>query len=122
MLAVEIDDVERIVASEPGSEVATAVQGVERAMCDALRPADMLVRERLGRYWITAPDTDPPGARVLGEKIAEATGATPPLHGAPLTVSIGLASCPQDGEGAERLAGRADEGVFAARAAGVRIA
>jgi GGDEF domain-containing protein len=122
VLAVEIDDVERIVASEPGSEVATAVQGVERAISDALRPADMLVRERLGRYWITAPDTDPAGARVLGERIAEATGDTAPLRGAPLTVSIGLASCPQDGENAGQLAARADEGVFAARAAGVRIA
>lgn len=122
VLAVEIDDIDRIAASERGSAVATAVQAVERAICDALHPADMLVRERLGRYWLTAPDTDQAGAGALGERIAAATAATPPLHGAPLTISVGLACCPHDGEDAESLASWADEGVFAARSAGLPLA
>jgi GGDEF domain-containing protein len=43
-------------------------------------------------------------------------------HGAPLAISIGLAVSPDDAIDADMLAAHADEGLFAARAAGVRLA
>jgi GGDEF domain-containing protein len=42
-----------------------------------------------------------------------------PLRGAPLTVSIGLAASPADGVDRDALVARADEALYAARAAGV---
>ena len=39
-----------------------------------------------------------------------------------MAASVGVAVCPDDGDGLEALAGRADEGMFAARAAGVPLA
>ena len=122
VLAMEIDDLDRLLAAATGREVVEAIEAAERAICGVLRPADMLVRERLGRYWLTAPETDLPSGRTLGQRLADAVTAGASHHGVPLTMSIGLAVAPDDALDAEMLAAHADEGLFAARAAGVRLA
>jgi GGDEF domain-containing protein len=122
VLAMEVDDLERLLASATGREVVEAIEAAERAICGELRPADMLVRERLGRYWLTAPETDLASGRALGQRLADAVSAAAFHHGAPLAVSIGLAVSPDDAIDADMLAAHADEGLFAARAAGVRLA
>jgi GGDEF domain-containing protein len=122
VLAMEIDDLERLLAAATGREVVEAIEAAERAICGELRPADMLVRERLGRYWLAAPETDVASGRALGQRLADAVSAAAFHHGAPLAISIGLAVAPDDALDAELLAAHADEGLFAARAAGVRLA
>jgi GGDEF domain-containing protein len=122
VLTLEIDDIERLLAAATGREVVGAIEAAERAICSRLRPADMLVRERLGRYWLTAPETDLAAGRALGQRLADAVAAAAFHHGAPLSVSIGLAVSPDDALDADTLAAHADEGLFAARAAGVRLA
>jgi GGDEF domain-containing protein len=122
VLTMEVDDLERLLASATGREVVEAIEAAERAICGELRPADMLVRERLGRYWLTAPETDLASGRALGQRLADAVAAAAFHHGAPLALSIGLAVAPDDAIDAEMLAAHADEGLFAARAAGVRLA
>jgi len=121
VLAVEIDDLDRLLAAESGREVAFALEAAERGLTAELAPADLVVRERLGRWWLTSPDRDVSAGRDLGLRVAAAI-ARAVLSGAPLSVSIGLAVCPVDGESVDELAGRADEGLFAARAAGVPLA
>ena len=122
VLTMEIDDLERLLASATGREVVEAIEAAERAICNELRPADMLVRERLGRYWLTAPETGLASGRALGQRLGEAVSAAALHHGAPLALSIGLAVAPDDAIDAEQLAAHADEGLFAARAAGIRLA
>jgi GGDEF domain-containing protein len=122
VLTMEVDDLDRLLASATGREVVEAIEAAERAICNELRPADMLVRERLGRYWLTAPETDLATGRALGQRLAEAVSTAAFHHGAPLALSIGLAVAPEDAIDAEALAAHADEGLFAARAAGVRLA
>jgi GGDEF domain-containing protein len=122
VLTMEVDDLDRLLASATGREVVEAIEAAERAICTELRPADMLVRERLGRYWLTAPETDLATCRALGQRLAEAVATAAFHHGAPLALSIGLAVAPDDAIDAEMLAAHADEGLFAARAAGVRLA
>jgi GGDEF domain-containing protein len=121
VFVVEVDDLERLLASQTGREVAFALETAERGLTAELAPADLVVRERLGRWWLTSPDRDPTAARDLGARIATAISAAE-LGGAPLAVSIGVAVCPSDGESLDELAGRADEGMFAARAAGLPLA
>lgn len=121
VFVVEVDDLDRLLASQTGREVAFALETAERGLTAELAPADLVVRERLGRWWLTSPDRDPGAARDLGERVAAAI-ARAELGSAPLSVSIGVAVCPMDGEALEALAGRADEGMFAARAAGVALA
>jgi GGDEF domain-containing protein len=117
---VEVDDLDRLLVSQTGREVAVALETAERGLTAELAPADLVVRERLGRWWLTSPDREPDAARDLGARVAAAI-ARAELGSAPLSVSIGVAVCPTDGESLEALAGRADESMFAARAAGVAL-
>jgi GGDEF domain-containing protein len=117
-LLVELDGIERLLAAQSGGEVTTAIEAVERGVSGQLRPADALVRESLGRYWIVAPDTDRPAARGLADRLDAAVRASATHRGAPLTVSIGIAVSPPDGTEAEALAELAEEDLFAARADG----
>jgi GGDEF domain-containing protein len=121
LLAVEVDDAPRLAAADaPGA--AEALARVERAVRDELRPGDVLGREKDGRLWIVAADLGAAGARALAERLADAVAAVPPLRGAPLSVSIGLAASPAGGADRDELTARADESLYAARAAGVPIA
>jgi GGDEF domain-containing protein len=121
VFVVEVDDLDRLLAAQTGREVALALETAERNLTAQLAPADLIVRERLGRWWLTSPDRDPAAARDLGTRVASAIGAAE-LGGAPLSASIGVAVCPDDGDTLDTLASRADEGMFAARAAGVPLA
>jgi GGDEF domain-containing protein len=121
VLAVEVDDLDRLLASQAGREVAFALEDAERGLTAELAPADLVVRERLGRWWLTSPDRDGSTARDLGARVAAAISRAQ-LGGAPLAASIGVAVCPDDGDTLDALAGRADEAMFAARAAGVPVA
>ena len=121
VFVVEVDDLDRLLAAQSGREVALALETAERGLTAELAPADLVVRERLGRWWLTSPDRDPAAARDLGTRVATAI-AHAQLGGAPLSASIGLATCPGDGDTLDTLASRADEGMFAARAAGVPLA
>lgn len=122
LLAIEADGVERLRAAQAAGEVDELLEALERALAAELRPADQLLRAEPGRYWVTAPDTGPTVARLLAERLADGARAAAVHRGAPLTVSIGVATCPEDGDDARELAERADRAVFAARAAGTPVA
>jgi GGDEF domain-containing protein len=121
VFVVEVDDLDRLLAAQSGREVALALETAERGLTAELAPADLVVRERLGRWWLTSPDRDPAAARDLGTRVAAAIGHAQ-LGGAPLSASIGLAVCPGDGETLDSLASRADSAMFMARAAGLPLA
>ncbi|MEA2255961.1 MAG: hypothetical protein QOG35_2006 [Solirubrobacteraceae bacterium] len=122
LLAVELDDAERLLAADPDGAAAGALAAAEQAVRGELRPGDVLGRDDDGRLWIVAAELGATGGRALAERLADAVAAVAPLRGAPLSVSMGLASCPGDATEAEALAGLAEERLFAARAAGVPIA
>lgn len=122
VLCLEIVDAERIAAADIEGSAVRALEAAEGAVLAELRPADALVRERPGRYWLTAPDTDGDEARTLAHRIATRVQDAASHHGTPLQVAVGLAACPADGTGAAELEGRAEEGLFAAQAAGLRVA
>jgi GGDEF domain-containing protein len=118
VLLVELVDLERLHDPEPSGEVSRLTGHVEDALARELRPADSLTRERPGRYWLLAPQTDGPGAQVLLERIARAVRSSASHRGTPLEVAVGVAVCPEDGLRASELAAHADVGLYAARAAG----
>ena len=122
VLCVELVDLDRLVASDRDGDVTALLEAAEAGMCAQLRPADALVRERPGRYWLTTPETDGDEARVLAHRIVAGVAAAPGHRGAALQAAVGVATCPFDGVDAGELENRAEEGLFAARAAGVRVA
>jgi GGDEF domain-containing protein len=122
VLLVEIVDFDRLAQAEPQGELARLTDHVERAISAELRPADLLTREAVGRYWLVTPETDTLGARNLAERLARTVRLSARHRGVPLELAIGIAVCPEDGRDASALAAHADVGVYAARAAGRPVA
>ena len=122
VLLVEIVDIDRLAHAESPQELARLTDHVERAIGAELRPADLLTRESLGRYWLVTPETDTPGARHLAERLVRTVRLAARHRGLPLELAIGIAICPDDGREASALAAHADVGVYAARAAGRSVA
>ena len=121
LLAVEVDDAPRLAAAD-AQGAAEALARVEQAVRAELRPSDVMGREEDGRLWVVAAELGAAGARALAGRLADAVAAVQPLRGAPLTVSIGLAASPAGGADRDELTARAEESLYAARAAGVPIA
>lgn len=137
VLLVDLDDIDRLLAVHEGpgpdgaavgasatavADVSQVLEQAERLLRAEIRGEDALVRERAGRYWIVASGFDEPAGRALASRVAGTVRDGTVLHGAPLTVSLGMAVGPQDGATADALVARADEGAFRARAAGLPLA
>lgn len=122
VLAVDVEDAERLLAADLHGEARTALDRVERALREELRPGDAAVRERDGRLWVIGGGTTLEGARALGRRLAGAVASAGGVAGVPLRAAVGIAVSPDDGTDAASLVAHADEGVFAARAAGVELA
>jgi GGDEF domain-containing protein len=118
VLLVELVDLDRLRHAESAAELSRLMSFLEDALARELRPADSLTRERPGRYWLLAPQTDGPGAQALLDQIARAVRSSVSHRGTPLEVAVGVAVCPEDGRRASELAAHADVGLYAARAAG----
>jgi GGDEF domain-containing protein len=123
VLAVEIDDRDRLASLDGEDEFAAALVPVEHALAAEARADGVLVRQGPGRWWLLAPGLDTDAARRLAHRVSATVGVhAPQRHGVSLRASIGVAVCPDDGTAAQALAGHADEGVFTARALGVSVA
>jgi diguanylate cyclase (GGDEF)-like protein len=120
LLLVDLDAAESLRLAAP-EEAEEAFARVARAVRDQVRRGDVLAHEADGRIWVIASDSARAGASALALRIAAAVEASASLHGAPLTASVGIAVYPDDGRDAAALTAQAEEGVFAARAAGKRV-
>lgn len=121
LLAIEADGRERLLAAQVDGEVDRMLEALECALVAELRPADQLLRDEPGRYWVTAPDTGPDAGRLLADRLAGAASEAVAHHGVPLAVSIGVATCPEDGDDPGTLSEAADRAMFRVRAAGAPV-
>ncbi len=120
LLLVDLDSVERLRLAG-ADEAAEAFARISRAVREHVRRADVVAHEDDGRVWVIAGDTGRTGAMALALRIADAVEAAASLHGAALTASVGIAIYPDDGREAAALTAQAEEGMYAARAAGTRV-
>lgn len=100
-----------------GDEVLCRVKEVVE---DCLRSADLLARYGGEEFVVLMPETDPPGALRLAERLRLAIAALPMRNETAVTVSLGVAgttkvdaACTLDG-----LLAEADKALYAAKAAG----
>lgn len=94
---------------------------VVKAMQGQLRFTDVAARYGGDEFVIMLPDTPARGALEVAERIRHAVETAPFTAGAervPCTVSIGLASFPQDGRSIDAQLARADRALYQAKAAG----
>ncbi|HTA32336.1 MAG TPA: hypothetical protein VK721_02845 [Solirubrobacteraceae bacterium] len=116
VLLVELVDIERLQRPDHVDDLARKVIEMERALTGALGAwAGSFTRERPGRCWLVAPETDLVGAELLAERLARAVAARATHRGGSLALAIGTAVCPEQGREASALAAHADVGSYAAR-------
>jgi len=97
------------------------LQHVVTAMQGHLRATDVPARYGGDEFVIMLPDTPARGAQEVAERIRHAVETAPFTTEAgrvPCTVSIGVASFPQDGRSIEALLARADRALYDAKEAG----
>ena len=121
LLLVELDGAERLRLAEGPDAAGELFERAAGAVRGGVRRSDVLAHEDDGRIWVIAPDAVRAGAASLAARVADAVEGAASSRGAPLTASIGLALYPDDGRSGDELTAQAEEGAFAARAAGVRF-
>jgi diguanylate cyclase (GGDEF)-like protein len=116
-----------------------ALRAIATILRGAIRSKDLIGRFGGEEFVIALPDTDPDDAMVTADRLRSAVAASPlaamcaGVLDEPdldpdtfrLTVSIGVAAYPSDGDGVDGLLLRADRAMYAAKAAGrdrVRLA
>jgi len=118
VLLVELVEIERLRREALPEELLQLAGQVEQALAATVGElAGSLTRERPGRCWVLAPDTDTAGAALLEHHITRAVASGASHRGEPVPVVVGTAVCPRDGREASALAAHADVGLYAARAA-----
>lgn len=103
-----------------------AGDSVLRTIADLLRrnirtDIDLPVRMGGEEFAILLPETPEAGALILAERIRQQMETTPLRLGSDtrfLTLSIGVASCPEHGSDAETLVGNADKALYASKTQG----
>lgn len=118
VLAVEVDDLDRLLAAAPGAGGEDLLARAEAALAGVLGPDDELTCLSPGRYRIAARAVDPAAAHRLADRVGAALAAAATPHSVPLKASIGVAVTGRDGGGADELAAHAEVELFSARAAG----
>jgi GGDEF domain-containing protein len=121
LLLVELDGAERLRLAEGPDAASDLFARAARGVRSCVRRSDVLAHEEEGRIWLIAPDAVRSAAASLAARVADAVEQAASSRGVPLTASIGLALYPDDGRSGEDLTAQAEEGAYAARAAGVRI-
>ncbi len=121
VLLIEVLSAERLLRADIAAEAEALMAAVHGVLRGALRPLDLLEQESAGRWWLLAPGADLAAARQMAERLADTVRATVSDRLAPLEVAIGVAASPDHGTGALELGERAEEELYAARAAGVSV-
>jgi diguanylate cyclase (GGDEF)-like protein len=89
-----------------GDQVLAAVG---HALVAGLRSGDLVSRQGGEEFLVLLPETPPPGALLVAERLRAAIAALTLVM--PVTISVGVACCLQD-ETAEELVARADEALY----------
>ncbi|MHB8490719.1 MAG: diguanylate cyclase domain-containing protein [Solirubrobacteraceae bacterium] len=121
VLLIEMAELERLRRVEGTRELGGLVGEVAGVLGRHLRTVDRLAEEGAGRWWLVVPEEDSAGARLLAERLAGAVRATVEHRGLPVELVVGVASSQEAGDDPEGLANRAEQELYAARAAGISV-
>jgi diguanylate cyclase (GGDEF)-like protein len=117
VLMIDLDHFKRV-NDQHGHLVGDEVlRGVARALVEHVRRADLVARYGGEEFVVLLPDSPRSQAVLVAEKLRGAVAALA-LPGGRLTISVGVATLPDDAAGAEAVLEAADRALFAAKRAG----
>jgi diguanylate cyclase (GGDEF)-like protein len=112
---LEIDhfaDIQKAGGNTAGDE---ALRRVAQILAESVRLVDTVARFSNEQFILVAPGPD---GLVVAERLVRSIAALPPIDGAAISVSAGIAGFPLDGRTSEELLAVADAAMHAARQAG----
>jgi diguanylate cyclase (GGDEF)-like protein len=121
LLIVDIDGLGRIndaYGRQAGDQMLTAVSGV---VSTQVRTADRAFRLGDDELCVLVGHKGAVESLAVAERLVALIDGSQGLEGPRVTISIGVAACPDHGRTAERLLSGAEEATYAAKAAGDRI-
>jgi diguanylate cyclase (GGDEF)-like protein len=123
VLLMDIDGLKRINDAHGHQAGDRVLMQVAMSLRRSIRNVDVAARLGGDEFCVLAPEQETEAASALAERLASAVGeevATPDEP--PVGLSIGVASCPEHGMGAETLIDSADRAMYRAKAAGDDVA
>ena len=121
VLLIEVVDFERLREAESAAALDDLLAATQRALADALGPAERLAAEGAARWWLVARGAREAEGRALAELLARSVSAAVAHRRVALKVTIGVAVAPEDGTDARELAERAEQELYAARSSGLSV-
>jgi diguanylate cyclase (GGDEF)-like protein len=95
-----------------------ALSRIARIIESHSRRTDLAARYGGEEFVLALIDTDLDGAGIVGEAIRAEVERTSQLNGRGLTISVGIATCPEDAGARDELLDKADWAMYAAKRAG----
>jgi diguanylate cyclase (GGDEF)-like protein len=118
VVLVDVDHFKEI-NDKHGHEIGdAALKAVCRVIGAQSRVESAVCRYGGDEFAVLLPEASWEGARVYAERIRAAISCTAFPHGAPVTISVGVAVFPDDGPSADGLFKAADTALYSAKAAG----
>jgi diguanylate cyclase (GGDEF)-like protein len=123
VLLMDIDGLKRVNDAHGHQAGDRVLMQVAMSLQRSVRNVDTVARLGGDEFCVLAPEQDAEHAVTLAERLASAAQdevVTPDEP--PITLSIGVAACPQHGDDPEALIDVADRAMYRAKAAGERVA
>jgi len=121
VLMVDVDNLKAINDGDGHQGGDEAIKLVARCITSELRLTDVVARRGGDEFVALLPETGGEGAMEVAARIRDSIAAAGGRHvpgRAVVTVSIGIASFPQDGQTLDALIGRADRALYTAKEGG----
>ncbi|HZV54201.1 MAG TPA: diguanylate cyclase [Rhodocyclaceae bacterium] len=121
VLSIGLDRFEELVAAEGQATADALVNRFAGVLAGAVRKEDGLARWHASQFAVVTPGIDARHAHLFAERLRSAVAGANIQHGGRalhVTVSVGLASCPADGEQAPDVLAAAERRMAEAMAAG----
>jgi diguanylate cyclase (GGDEF)-like protein len=123
VLLMDVDGLKRINDAHGHQTGDRVLVQVAMALRRSIRSVDVAARLGGDEFCVVAPQQEPEAAVTLGERLAEAVrGEVAAPDDPPVSLSIGVVSCPTHGSDAETLIDSADRAMYRAKAAGESVA
>lgn len=113
LLIVDLNDLKGLNDRYGHAAGDAALRDTARVLRGALRAADVCCRTGGDEFMILLPDTDAAGARLAMARLRSAVLRAGARRDVPLTISVGAASWPDDGEDPAPLIETADRAMYA---------
>lgn len=122
VLVLDVDGLKRINDAHGHAAGDRVLMQVSMSLRRSVRTVDIPARMGGDEFCVLAPEQDASGATRIAERLAAATQEEVAIPDAPpVSVSIGVAACPEHGDEADALIDLADRAMYRAKASGEAV-